>query len=112
MKLGFIALKMKAKNFFINEKWIVIVMLLLFLERLIVMGQLGATYTLSNDDLSYVNSGITFIKTGTITMHGVLSAQIMPGMPVFIGIISLLFGEGTLFWIALKLIWITMGVWS
>lgn len=112
MKLGFMAIKNTTKNFFHNEKWILVVMLLLFLERLIVMAQLGATYTLSNDDLSYVNSGITFIETGAITMHGVLSAQIMPGMPVFIGIISLLFGEGTLFWIALKLIWITMGVWS
>lgn len=112
MKLGFMAIKNTTKNFFHNEKWILVVMLLLFFERLIVMAQLGATYTLSNDDLSYVNSGITFIETGAITMHGVLSAQIMPGMPVFIGIISLLFGEGTLFWIALKLIWITMGVCS
>ncbi|NMA66686.1 MAG: glycosyltransferase family 39 protein [Clostridiaceae bacterium] len=89
-----------------------IVLLLLFLERLIAMRQLGVTYTLNSDDLSYVNSGITFIKTGNITMHGVLTAQIMPGMPVFIGIISLFFGEGELLWFALKLIWITMGVWS
>ncbi len=112
MKLRLITLKTTIKNFLINEKWVLIVMLLLLLERLIVMGQLGAMYTLENDDLSYINSGITFIKTGTITMHGVRSAQIMPGMPGLMGIISVIFGEGKLFWIALKLIWITMGVWS
>lgn len=104
--------KTKIKNFLISEKWILLVMLLLFMERLIVMGRLGAMYSLESDDLSYVNSGITFIKTGTITMHGVLSAQIMPGMPIFIGLISMIFGEGNLLWIVLKLIWITMGVIS
>lgn len=104
--------KTKIKNFLISEKWILLVMLLLFMERLIVMGRLGVMYSLESDDLSYVNSGITFIKTGTITMHGVLSAQIMPGMPIFIGLISMIFGEGNLLWIVLKLIWITMGVIS
>ena len=105
-------LKNTFKSFLINEKWILIVMFLLFVERFIVLRQFGVMYNLGSDDLSYVKSGITFIKTGTITMHGVLSAQIMPGMPVFIGIISLIFGEGKLLWAALKLIWITMGVWS
>lgn len=110
--MKYTAFKTKFKTFLIKEKWILIVMLLLFLERLIAMIQLGVTYTLESDDLSYVNAGITFIKTGSITMHGVVSAQIMPGMPVFIGIISLFFGEGNLLWLALKLIWITMGVLS
>jgi hypothetical protein len=46
MELGFTTLKTNTKNFFINEKWILVVMLLLFLERLIVMAQLGVIYTI------------------------------------------------------------------
>ena len=62
--------------------------------------------------MSYVNSGIVFAHTGTITMHGVLSAQIMPGMPVLIGVLSLIFGEGRILWFALKILWWTMGALS
>jgi hypothetical protein len=100
------------RNFLAEHRWILAVMLLLFLERLLVLKRLGILYALGSDDVSYVKSGITFIKTGAITMHGVLSAQIMPGMPVFIGLFSLFFGEGELLWLILKLVWITMGVWT
>ena len=89
---------------------ILILLALLLAERLIVLGQLGAEYGLGdNDDLGYVVSGITFIKTGRITMYGGLSAQIMPGMPVLIGLFSLVFGEGHALWLALKLLWLSMG---
>ena len=91
------------KKFFLENKWILLLMLALFLERVIVLYQLGAEYSLESDDLSYVNSGIAFANSGAITMHGVLSAQIMPGMPVLIGVFVLIFGEGHLLWIALKL---------
>lgn len=42
-------------------------------------------------------------------MHGVISAQIMPGMTILIGILSFIFGDGNLLWLVLKLVWITMG---
>lgn len=100
------------KKFFLENKWILLLMLALFLERVIVLYQLGAEYSLESDDLSYVNSGIAFANSGAITMHGVLSAQIMPGMPVLIGVFVLIFGEGHLLWIALKLFWIIMGTLS
>ncbi len=98
-------------SFFREHKAIGIIMLLLFLERLFVLYRLGVGYSLESDDLSYIESGIIFANTGTITMHnGEVSAQIMPGMPVFIGLLSLLFGEGKALWLVLKLVWITMGV--
>ncbi len=104
----------KVKGDFISSykenKFAWAIMLSLLVVMLVALCELGITYSLNSDDLSYVNAGITFAKTGAITMHGSLSAQIMPGMPVFIGIISMIFGEGKLLWLVLKLIWIGMGV--
>lgn len=102
-------LKERVKEFAIENKWIIIIMILLFLQRIFAMLTLGVTYNLDSDDLSYVISGITFKNTGAITMHGYLSAQIMPGMPVLIGFISMIFGEGKILWLALKLLWFLMG---
>lgn len=100
----------KFRSFLFTNKAILIVMILLFAERLVAMDRLNATYTLYSDDFSYVRSGLIFASTGKITMHEAYpSAQIMPGMTVLIGIISMLFGEGTMLWIVLKLLWISMG---
>lgn len=96
-------------NFIQEHKYILIIVAALFIQRLYSLKQYGIMYSLNSDDASYVTSGITFIKTGQITMHGTLSAQIMPGMPVFIGLLSLIFGEGKLLWLALKLCWMLMG---
>lgn len=98
----------KIKNFIINNKYILLIMVLLFLERVYGMYHLGITYNLGSDDLSYFISGITFKNTGSITMHGYLSAQIVPGMPVLIGFMSIIFGEGKLLWLVLKLLWFFM----
>lgn len=88
--------------------WLLI--LLLFGVRLAAMIELHPSYTLFSDDLSYIHSGIRFAETGMVTMHSKYpSAQIMPGMTYFIGLISLLTGRGTALWITLKLIWITLG---
>lgn len=97
------------KAFLLENKWIIFIMLLLFLERFYVMYRLGITYNLGSDDLGYFNSGIAFKNTGSITMYGVVSAQVMPGMPVLIGILSMIFGEGKTLWLALKLLWFVMG---
>lgn len=105
-------MKKMMKNWINNVKanpWIWIVVFLLFCERFLVACTLGITYNIGSDDLSYVNSGIEFANTGRITMHGVLSAQIMPGMPWLIGVVSLIFGEGRSLWFALKILWFAMG---
>ena len=102
----------RLKAFVLENKWILLVMALLFIERFYAMYRLGITYSLGSDDVSYVISGITFKNTGAITMHGSLSAQIMPGMPVLIGLFSMVFGEGKLLWLALKLFWFVMGSFS
>ena len=82
---------------------------LLLVVRLMTLYSLGFGYTLNSDDASYINSGITFARTGTITMHNQYpSAQIMPGMTVLIGLFVLVFGEGKLLWLSLKLLWILM----
>ena len=81
---------------FIREHWLALgVLLLLFAARLFMIYDTGIEYSLNSDDLSYVKSGITFANTGVITMHDRYpSAQIMPGMTVLIGGLSLIFGEG------------------
>ena len=88
-----------------------IVLFLLFVLRLMTLYSLGFTYSLDSDDAAYIESGIQFARTGTITMHDAYpSAQIMPGMTVLIGFFVLLFGEGKLLWVVLKLLWICMGL--
>lgn len=96
---------------FIKENWcILIVLLLSIILHIFATIDLGINYTINSDDASYIESGITFIKTGKITMHGVISAQIMPGMTFLIGFISLIFGTGTVFMYALKILWALMGI--
>lgn len=104
-----VEIKNKIKKEVIENKGILIILLMLFTIRLIAMSTLGIKYNLNSDDLSYVLSGIEFKNTGTITMHGVISAQIMPGMPIIIGLVSFIFGEGLFLWLSLKILWILMG---
>lgn len=100
----------RLRSFLFAHKAILIVMFLLLVERLVAMYRLSAAYTLYSDDLAYVRSGLVFASTGKITMHDLYpSAQIMPGMTVLIGALSLLFGEGTTLWVVLKLLWVSMG---
>ena len=102
----------RSRAFFREHRAILIVMLLLLIERIIAMLALSYEYTLKDDDWAYVISGIVFANTGTIIMHGDLSAQIMPGMPVFLGLISLIFGEGRLYLLVVKILWTLMGTFT
>ena len=43
-------------------------------------------------------------------MHGVISAQIMPGMTFLIAFMALIFGTGTKLMISLKVLWMIMGI--
>lgn len=100
----------RKKGHFLRRHWIALALLwLLFFERLWLLSYLGADYTLGSDDLSYIKAGITFFRTGTITMHGVVSAQIMPGLPVLIAPFVALFGTGDKLWLALKIVWCILG---
>ncbi len=95
-----------------ENKWLIAVLVLLFAERVFVMLRMGVEFNLGSDDYTYVLSGIDFANTGRIMLHSIPTAQIMPGMPVLIGIFSLIFGEGTALWVAIKLFWIFMGLGS
>ncbi len=92
-----------------EESAIWIIVFLLFCERVYAASKLGITYNLGSDDLSYINSGIEFANTGRITMHGVLSAQIMPGMTWLLGGIFFCVGEGRWLWCFAKALWFAMG---
>ena len=93
-----------------NNWLIVIVMIISLVLHILAIKQLGFNYTLNSDDASYVKSGIVFLQTGEITMHGVISAQIMPGMTFLIAFMALIFGTGTKLMISLKVLWMIMGI--
>ena len=94
-----------------QDKLIWELLVVLLAERLLLFRQLGADYLSYSDDEAYIKAGLYFAKTGTISMWGPYpSAMIMPAMPVMIGLVSLLFGDGTVLLLTLKLIWICMGI--
>lgn len=95
-----------------EHRGILIVMGLLLAERILAFIFLGLEYSMKSDDSDYVISGIVFGNTGTVTMHGQVSAQIMPGMPWFLGAISFVFGEGRLMLLVIRSCWILMGVFT
>ncbi|WP_077074459.1 ArnT family glycosyltransferase [Aedoeadaptatus urinae] len=98
------------RNDFFRNYWVMLIILwLLFFERLWMLSHLGSSYSLKSDDLSYFKAGITLFRTGTLIMHGVISAQIMPGLPAFIALFCGVFGTGSGLWLPLKLAWCIMG---
>ena len=95
----------------LKRNWpIYLLILLSLILHLLCIKELGYDYTLDSDDKSYVMSGITFLESGKITMHGVMSAQIMPGMTFLIAFVALIFGTGWKLWLALKVLWMFMGI--
>lgn len=100
----------KIYKIIMNNWLIVIVMIISLVLHISAIKQLGFNYTLNSDDASYVKSGIVFLQTGEITMHGVISAQIMPGMTFLIAFMALIFGTGTKLMISLKVLWMIMGI--
>lgn len=103
--------KLKQVRIFIKDNWCILLVLFISLMlHIMAIGELGINYTINSDDSSYIQSGITFIKTGKITMHGVISAQIMPGMTFLIGLFAFIFGTGKIFMFSLKIFWMFMGI--
>ena len=99
----------KVKAFCRAHRYMLVLLGLILAERLVFLLTVGPEYYIASDDGAYVHAGILFARTGRITIHETVSAQIMPGMPVFIGLVCKLVGEGTRLWLALKLIWIALG---
>lgn len=100
----------KIYKIIMNNWLIVIIMIISLVLHILAIKQLGFNYTLNSDDASYVKSGIVFLQTGEIIMHGVISAQIMPGMTFLIAFMALIFGTGTKLMISLKVLWMIMGI--
>ena len=95
----------------LKNNWpIILILFISFVLHILAFIELGFKYTLSSDDLSYVRSGIEFVKTGRITMHGVLSAQIMPGLTFIIAIVIIFCGTGYKLWVGLKILYMLMGL--
>lgn len=95
-----------------EHKWILLIIAGLFLERVAAMCYLGVGYgpTMGGDTVGYMNSGIEFAKSGTISIYSSYpTAMIMPAISVVLGALSALFGEGTAYWLSAKLLWAVMG---
>ena len=105
-------MKKKLKNIIINNWSILLLLIVIIVLHCFTFLELGFDYNLNSDDISYINSGVTFFKTGQITMHGDISAQIMPGMTFLIAFFCLIFGTGSLLMLSLKVFWIFMGILS
>lgn len=107
---SFCKLKEKFESPSFCSNLLILILILLFIERVVAMFILGTDYNLANDDMGYINSGITFAHTGVISIYSQYpSAMIMPGLPVLCGAFYLVFGEGDAFWIALKLLYCLFG---
>ena len=102
--------KDKIKLFILDNWCVLIVIIISLILHILALNELGFNYTLNSDDASYIQSGITFLETGKITMHGVISAQIMPGMTFLIALVALVFGTGSGLMVALKILWMLMGI--
>lgn len=87
-----------------------VVLIISLILHILALKELGFNYSLNSDDADYIKSGIVFLQTGKITMHDVLSAQIMPGMTFLIAFMALIFGVGSKLIISLKILWLVMGL--
>lgn len=88
----------------VKSHWLFsLIILLLIVIKVLSIIDLGYDYSINSDDLSYINSGITLYEEGKITMHGVTSAQIMPGLPIIIAMFCFLFGIGATLILVLKI---------
>ena len=102
--------KNKIKSLFLDNWCILAVLIISLILHILALKELGFNYSLNSDDADYIKSGIVFLQTDKITMHDVLSAQIMPGITFLIAIMALIFGVGSKLIISLKILWLVMGL--
>ena len=89
-------------------------MLLLWLavvaERLLLTAADRTEYSMIvSDSTFYYQSGLDLIRTGQLIYRGCVTALIMPGISVLIGLLSLFFAEGLPLMYAIRFLWILMG---
>lgn len=95
------------------ERLIWLLLAALLAERLLIFRELGPDYLTNSDDINYIAGGIEFAKSGVISYGSSYpTALIMPGMPVVIGLMCRLVGEGTALLVAMRVLWCLLGVLS
>ena len=93
------------------ERLIWLLLILLLIERLLIFRQLGPWYNSGSDDINYMAGGIRFAQTGMICYGGdTPTALIMPGMPIVIGLVCRIVGEGEALWVSMRVLWCLLGV--
>ncbi|MFC4769326.1 ArnT family glycosyltransferase [Effusibacillus consociatus] len=80
--------------------------------RLLALGRYGLNLTLNSDDAGYVNSAIQLLKSGMLIYHRPTepTVHIMPGQPLLLALIFLVFGWEATGLYAAKLVMILIGV--
>lgn len=100
-------------------RWIGWILLLAFTLRMAALTTYGLDLTLRSDDEGYVNSAIRLLETGTLTYRGPTeperfawepTVKIMPGQPLLLAIIFLVFGTGIGGLYAAKIVMILIGL--
>jgi len=102
-------MKQKLLNYLKHNYCLIILLTIYLVISIFALKELSFSYTIMSDDYGYIKSGIRFFEEGIITMHGVETAQIMPGMTFLISFFCLIFGTGIKMISALKILLIIFG---
>ena len=86
-------MKQKLLNYLKHNYCLIILLTIYLVISIFALKELSFSYTIMSDDYGYIKSGIRFFEEGIITMHGVETAQIMPGMTFLISFFCLIFGS-------------------
>lgn len=86
-----------------NNKIFCIVFCISFILHVLATINLGINYSINSDDIRYIESGITLFETGTLTIYGTETAQIMPLLSMFIALIYSVVQSKTILIIILKI---------
>lgn len=105
-----LTIKRERRTLDIFDKSIFLIIAIMVVERLILFFIIGPGEISNGDDVAYIQGGITFARSGVISVWTEApTALIMPATPIVTGIISLLFGEGTAYIAATRILWIFIG---
>ncbi|HBS43780.1 MAG TPA: 4-amino-4-deoxy-L-arabinose transferase [Paenibacillus sp.] len=102
-------------EFGLNYKKILMgIIFVAFVARILVLLNYGYGLSLNSDDMGYWKSAINLISSGKLTYHdpNELTTHIMPGMPILLASIILIFGKGSIGMTAAKIFMILCGVLS
>ncbi|MDI7743623.1 glycosyltransferase family 39 protein [Lysinibacillus fusiformis] len=80
--------------------------------RIATLVSYGFTLTIDSDDQGYIRSAKNLLETGKITYHlgeTIPTVHIMPGQPLLLAAVFLIFGSGDIGICAAKILWSLMG---